>query len=187
MADILGKETLTNIGKSTVFGAASSGCSYGAVAIGKGIFRKGAHPTNVFAFMFASTNLIVELRLMIWILLGWEFLLAEIIGGFVLIALMGTIVHYTLPEGSTAYARSSATRTKNAVSNRIPRVVPKEKTSTHWRSTARRTNSVRAAVWNRSSSDKQATAASTTISGHGAAGTSSATSIVKNGQCSTVM
>lgn len=98
MADILGEETLANIGKSTVFGAASSGCSYGAVAIGKGIFRKGAHPTNVFAFMFASTNLIVELRLMIWILLGWEFLLAEIIGGFVLIALVGMIVHYTLPE-----------------------------------------------------------------------------------------
>ena len=98
MAGILGEETLANIGKSTVFGAASSGCSYGAVAIGKGIFRKGAHPTNVFAFMFASTNLIVELGLMTWILLGWEFLLAEIIGGFVLIALVGMIVHYRLPE-----------------------------------------------------------------------------------------
>jgi len=53
---------------------------------------------NFLAFMFASTNLIVELGLMILILLGWEFLLAELLGGLVLIAVMAVIVHLTLPE-----------------------------------------------------------------------------------------
>src|SRR6056297_2358282 len=73
MARVLGDGDLTGLTKATLFGAASSGCSFGAVAIGKGLFKKGAHTVNFLAFMFASTNLIVELGLMILILLGWEF------------------------------------------------------------------------------------------------------------------
>ncbi|MFB6206018.1 MAG: permease, partial [Haloglomus sp.] len=61
MAKVLGKSDLGSLTKATAFGAASSGCSFGAVAIGKGLFKKGAHAVNVLAFMFASTNLIVEL------------------------------------------------------------------------------------------------------------------------------
>jgi len=98
MAAVLGEETLGGLTKATVFGAASSGCSFGAVAIGKGLFKKGAHAVNVLAFMFASTNLIVELGLMILILLGWEFLIAELIGGLILIVVMALLVHLTLPE-----------------------------------------------------------------------------------------
>src|SRR6056297_2054502 len=98
MARILGEENLSGLTKATLFGAASSGCSFGAVAIGKGLFKKGAHVVNVLAFMFASTNLIVELGLMILILLGWEFLVAELLGGVILIAVMAIIVHVTLPE-----------------------------------------------------------------------------------------
>ena len=98
MAQVLGKGDLSGLTKATLFGAASSGCSFGAVAIGKGLFKKGAHAVNVLAFMFASTNLIVELGLMILILLGWEFLVAELLGGLVLIAVMAVIVHLTLPE-----------------------------------------------------------------------------------------
>ncbi len=98
MAQVLGEGDLTGLTKATVFGAASSGCSFGAVAIGKGLFKKGAHAVNFLAFMFASTNLIVELGLMILILLGWEFLLAELLGGLILIAVMAVIVHLTLPE-----------------------------------------------------------------------------------------
>ena len=98
MAQVLGEGDLTGLTKATVFGAASSGCSFGAVAIGKGLFKKGAHTVNFLAFMFASTNLIVELGLMILILLGWEFLLAELLGGLILIAVMAAIVHLTLPE-----------------------------------------------------------------------------------------
>ena len=98
MAQVLGDGDLGGLTKATVFGAASSGCSFGAVAIGKGLFKKGAHAVNFLAFMFASTNLIVELGLMILILLGWEFLLAELLGGLILIAVMAVIVHLTLPE-----------------------------------------------------------------------------------------
>ncbi|WP_411714768.1 permease [Natronomonas sp.] len=98
MAQVLGDGDFSGLTKATLFGAASSGCSFGAVAIGKGLFKKGAHAVNFLAFMFASTNLIVELGLMILILLGWEFLLAELLGGLVLIAVMAVIVHLTLPE-----------------------------------------------------------------------------------------
>ncbi|WP_256943995.1 permease, partial [Halobacterium hubeiense] len=98
MAQVLGDGDLSGVVKATAFGAASSGCSFGAVAIGKGLFKKGAHAVNFLAFMFASTNLIVELGLMILILLGWEFLVAELLGGLILIAVMSVIVHLTLPE-----------------------------------------------------------------------------------------
>jgi uncharacterized membrane protein YraQ (UPF0718 family) len=98
MAAVLGDGDLAGVTKATLFGAASSGCSFGAVAIGKGLFKKGAHVVNFLAFMFASTNLIVELGLMILILLGWEFLVAELLGGLILIAVMAVIVHLTLPE-----------------------------------------------------------------------------------------
>ena len=107
MARILGDGDLRGLGKATVFGAASSGCSFGAVAIGKGLFKKGAHVVNVLAFMFASTNLIVELGLMILILLGWEFLVAELLGGLVLIAVMAGIVHRTLPENRFEEVRAA--------------------------------------------------------------------------------
>jgi len=71
MAAVLGDADMAGVTKATLFGAASSsGCSFGAVAIGKGLFKKGAHVVNFLAFMFASTNLIVELGLMILILLG---------------------------------------------------------------------------------------------------------------------
>ncbi|MBS1263168.1 MAG: hypothetical protein MAG715_00338 [Methanonatronarchaeales archaeon] len=105
MAAVLGEERLPDVLRATAFGAASSGCSFGATAIGKGLFKKGAHPVNVLTFMFASTNLIVELGLMILLLLGWEFLAAELLGGLVLIAVMAVIVHFTLPEPLFARAR----------------------------------------------------------------------------------
>jgi uncharacterized membrane protein YraQ (UPF0718 family) len=107
MADVLGSGDLDGLAKATLFGAASSGCSFGAAAIGKGLFKKGAHAVNFLAFMFASTNLIVELGLMILILLGWEFLVAELLGGLVLIAVMAGIVHLTLPESLFAEVRET--------------------------------------------------------------------------------
>jgi len=107
MGRVLGDGDLSGLTKATAFGAASSGCSFGAVAIGKGLFKKGAHAVNFLAFMFASTNLIVELGLMILILLGWEFLVAELLGGLVLIAVMAVIVHLTLPENLFADVRET--------------------------------------------------------------------------------
>jgi len=110
MAQVLGADDLGGLARATAFGAASSGCSFGAVAIGKGLFKKGAHAVNVLAFMFASTNLIVELGLMILILLGWEFLVAELLGGLVLIAVMALLVRLTLPEEVFEEARTELER-----------------------------------------------------------------------------
>lgn len=106
IAGLLGEPDVPGLLKATGFGAASSGCSFGAAAIAKGLFRQGAHAVNTLAFMFASTNLIVELGLMILILFGWKFLAAEILGGLVLIAIMAVLARFTLPEELFEAARS---------------------------------------------------------------------------------
>jgi uncharacterized membrane protein YraQ (UPF0718 family)/YHS domain-containing protein len=69
-------------------GAASSSCSYAAIAIAKSLFAKGASFAAAMAFQFASTNLVFELGIVMWIFLGWNFTAAELVGGVVLIALM---------------------------------------------------------------------------------------------------
>src|ERR671925_363408 len=74
--------------KATVLGAASSSCSYAAIAIAKSLFQKGASAATALAFQFASTNLVWELGLVLWILIGWQFTLAEYLGGLVMIAIM---------------------------------------------------------------------------------------------------
>jgi uncharacterized membrane protein YraQ (UPF0718 family) len=109
MANVLGEGDLSGLTKATLFGAASSGCSFGAIAIGKGLFEKGAHVVNFLAFMFASTNLIVELGLMI-LLLGWEFLVAELLGGIVLIVVMALLIHLTLPGNLFEDVRAELTQ-----------------------------------------------------------------------------
>src|SRR5213594_1533057 len=72
---------------ATGLGAASSSCSYAAVAIARSLFAKGASAASSLAFQFASTNLVIELGIVIWLLIGWQFTLAEFIGGLVLVAL----------------------------------------------------------------------------------------------------
>src|SRR6201999_4222738 len=79
------------VGLASVLGAASSSCSYAAIAIAKSLFQKGASAATALAFQFASTNLVWELGLVLWVLIGWQFTLAEFVGGFVLIALMALL------------------------------------------------------------------------------------------------
>jgi uncharacterized membrane protein YraQ (UPF0718 family) len=76
------------IATATGLGAASSSCSYAAIAIAKSLFQKGASAASALAFQFASTNLVWELGLVLWVLIGWQFTLAEYIGGIVMIVLM---------------------------------------------------------------------------------------------------
>src|SRR5436190_14871693 len=73
---------------ATALGAASSSCSYAAIAIAKSLFTKGASAASALAFQFASTNLVFELGVVLWLLIGWQFALAEYIGGIVMIVLM---------------------------------------------------------------------------------------------------
>ena len=84
----LGGRGPRELGLSTVLGAASSSCSYAAIAIAKSLFQKGASLASAMAFQFASTNLVFEIGIVIWVFLGWQFTLAEFVGGIVLITLM---------------------------------------------------------------------------------------------------
>ncbi len=80
------------VGRATGLGAASSSCSYAAVAIGKSLFQKGASAISALAFQFASTNLVWELGLVLWTLIGWEFAVGEFIGGLIMIVLMALLL-----------------------------------------------------------------------------------------------
>jgi len=85
---VLGGRGLAATGRATLLGAASSSCSYAAIAIAKSAFQKGAGLPAALAFMFASTNLVFEIGIVLWVFLGPAFTAAEFVGGFVLIGLM---------------------------------------------------------------------------------------------------
>src|SRR5947209_87883 len=88
MERALGGAGAQQIALATGLGAASSSCSYAAIAIAKSMFQKGASFAAAMAFQFASTNLVFELGIVMWVFLGWKFTLAEFVGGIVLIVLM---------------------------------------------------------------------------------------------------
>jgi uncharacterized membrane protein YraQ (UPF0718 family) len=100
------------IAKATGLGAASSSCSYAAIAIARSLFAKGASAITALAFQFASTNLVWELGLVLWVLIGWQFTLAEFVGGFILIGLMAVLlrrfVSPRLEEQARAHAQEAA-------------------------------------------------------------------------------
>src|SRR4051812_14718803 len=96
------------VGWATALGAASSSCSYAAIAIAKSLFQKGAGAAAALAFQFASTNLVWELGLVLWVLIGWQFTLAEYLGGLVMIALMWGLLRVFVPRAAEAAAREHA-------------------------------------------------------------------------------
>jgi uncharacterized membrane protein YraQ (UPF0718 family) len=91
-------------------GAASSSCSYAAVALARSLFRKGADFTAAMAFQFASTNLVVELGVILAVLIGWQFTAAEFLGGPIMIALMALLFRRFLTPGMVSEARANAER-----------------------------------------------------------------------------
>ena len=93
---------------ATGLGAASSSCSYAAIAIAKSLFQKGASTTTALAFQFASTNLVWELGLVLWVLIGWQFTLAQYVGGLVMIALMAVLLRAFVSPRLEAQAREHA-------------------------------------------------------------------------------
>ena len=88
----LGSGGVRPLALATGLGAASSSCSYAAVAIAKSLFQKGASAGSALAFQIASTNLVWELGFVLWVLIGWQFTLAEYVGGIVMIVLMAVDV-----------------------------------------------------------------------------------------------
>jgi uncharacterized membrane protein YraQ (UPF0718 family) len=93
---------------ATGLGAASSSCSYAAIAIAKSLFQKGASAASALAFQFASTNLVWELGLVLWVLIGWQFTLAEYVGGIVMIVLMVAMLRLFVSRRLEEQAREHA-------------------------------------------------------------------------------
>ncbi|HZL28653.1 MAG TPA: permease [Acidobacteriaceae bacterium] len=95
---------------ASALGAASSSCSYAATALARSLFRKGADFIAAIAFQFASTNLVVELTVLIAVLLGWQFAAAEFVGGPIMIAILVVLLRLTLKPKVIAAARKQAER-----------------------------------------------------------------------------
>jgi uncharacterized protein len=107
---MLGRGGVRPVALATLFGAASSSCSYAAVAVARTLFRKGATLPNAIIFEFASTNLVFELALALLVLLGWQFVAAEFAGGITMIVLLAFIFRLTLTPRLTAGAHVQADR-----------------------------------------------------------------------------
>src|SRR4029079_10840235 len=108
MEQALGGRDLRTAALSAGLGAASSSCSYAAVAIAKSMFQKGASLASAMVFQFASTNLVFEIGIVMWIFLGWEFTLAEFLGGLILIVLMWAGIRVFVARRLEEQARAHA-------------------------------------------------------------------------------
>src|SRR3954452_3221806 len=98
IARLLPDDRPRSLATATGLGAASSSCSYAAVALARSLFRKGADFTAAMSFQFASTNLVIELGLILGLLLGWQFTAAEFVGGPIMIVLLALIFRRLLSE-----------------------------------------------------------------------------------------
>ena len=107
MREALGDDCALTLAKATFFGIVSSSCSYAASALAKSLFSKGANFTASMVFMFASTNLVIDLGIVLWILMGWQFALAELIGGIVMIILLRVFIPIFIPARLIEAARTS--------------------------------------------------------------------------------
>jgi uncharacterized membrane protein YraQ (UPF0718 family)/YHS domain-containing protein len=131
----LAGEDARAVGRATALGAASSSCSYAAIAIAKSLFEKGASAVSALAFQFASTNLVWELGLVLWVLIGWQFTLAEYLGGLVMIGLMWAGLRLFVSRAAERRAR------EHALTAHVRHVHPSAGSAMPWRE---RLTSVRA-------------------------------------------
>lgn len=105
MRQALGRDGAKKIALASLAGAASSSCSYASAAISRTLFKKGAALIPSLAFLFASTNLVIELGIILYLLLGWQFMLGEWVGGVVLVVIMSALVRLTYPQRLVEAAR----------------------------------------------------------------------------------
>lgn len=87
-----------SIARASLLGAVSSSCSYAAVAMARAVVRKGGNFTAAMCFQFAATNLVIELGVLMWISLGWQFAAAEFAGGIVMIVLLASFLRWFMPR-----------------------------------------------------------------------------------------
>ncbi len=108
MAKTLGCDGPKCLSFATLFGIASSSCSYAAVALARSIFQKGASFTAAMAFELASTNLVIELGIILVVLMGWQFAAAEFVGGILMVIFIGLIFRLTLTPKLVQMAKTQA-------------------------------------------------------------------------------
>src|ERR1700722_14337171 len=102
---LLGDHRPGPLGRATLLGAAASSCSYAAAAMAEVLFARGADFVSSMVFMFASTNLVLELGVVLWVLIGWQFAAAEIVGGLAMIALFALLAPRALGRRELEEAR----------------------------------------------------------------------------------
>jgi hypothetical protein len=90
----LGSTNATSVAKASVLGVISSSCSYAASAMSRALFARGASWTNSIIFMIASTNLVIELGIVLYLLLGWQFVVAQFVGGVLMVAALSFTTHF---------------------------------------------------------------------------------------------
>ena len=105
MSRMLGRPGIREIALATAAGAASSSCSYASASVSRTLFKKGAALTPSLAFLFASTNLVVELGIVLYLLMGWQFMAGEWIGGVVLVMILSLAIRLTYPARLVEEAR----------------------------------------------------------------------------------
>ncbi len=110
----LAGDGLAPLARATGLGAISSSCSYAAIAIARSLFAKGASAASALAFQFASTNLVWELGLVLWVLIGWQFTLGEYLGGLLMIGLMWLLLRLFVSRALEARAREHAVAAEHA-------------------------------------------------------------------------
>jgi uncharacterized protein len=110
MRRLLPDDSARTLARATLLGAASSSCSYAAVALARSLFRKGANFTAAMAFQFASTNLVIELGIIMALILGWQFTLGEFVGGPLMIVLLALLFRLFLSQRLVEEARAAANR-----------------------------------------------------------------------------
>jgi uncharacterized protein len=114
-AKYFGEGTPRQLGLAAVLGFASSSCSFAALAATRSLWTKGAALTAALAFMFASTNLAIEVAALAWIFLGWQYAAALFVGAPILIGVMAVLIRLTKPRSLTQEALEHA---KSAESTR---------------------------------------------------------------------
>jgi uncharacterized protein len=110
MSRLLPDDSPRTVAIACGLGAASSSCSYAAVALARSLFRKGANFTAAMVFQFASTNLVLELGILLAVMMGWRFTLAEFIGGPLMIALLVVFMRSFVSPPLVEAARKQAER-----------------------------------------------------------------------------
>jgi uncharacterized membrane protein YraQ (UPF0718 family) len=107
---LMGDDRPRTLAVSSLLGAASSSCSYAAVALARSLFRKGANFTAAMAFEIGSTNLVVELGIIMALLMGWQFTVAEFVGGPIMIVLLAVLFRIFVRQRLVDKAREQADR-----------------------------------------------------------------------------